>query len=318
MLFVNRWRMDLIFLISGLSVHFLLPRHAGRPVRRASQLAAVAAAGVRHAWWWCRSSPMSRASRTARSSRASCASSATTTAASDWPEEAFDGWEHGFTWNHLWYLAYLWVYTMVLAAAAAAAAQRRGQRLRARVHRPARLELLVLPAIPLLLSTLTLQPLFERDRRPDPRLVPPRDLLHRASSTATGSARDAGVWAELVRLRTASLRWCAGLFAGYLALVFGAARRRPAVDAGAGVGACATSTSGWRCARSWAGRTRYLNRPLRWLPWANEAVYPWYVLHQSLIVLSPTGCCRCGWARCSSRCWCWPERWPAAGCCTSS
>jgi hypothetical protein len=28
-----------------------------------------------------------------------------------------------------------------------------------------------------------------------------------------------------------------------------------------------------------------LNRPLRWLPWANEALYPWYVLHQSLIVL---------------------------------
>ena len=29
----------------------------------------------------------------------------------------------------------------------------------------------------------------------------------------------------------------------------------------------------------------WLNRPFRWLPWANEAVYPWYVLHQSLIVL---------------------------------
>jgi peptidoglycan/LPS O-acetylase OafA/YrhL len=24
---------------------------------------------------------------------------------------------------------------------------------------------------------------------------------------------------------------------------------------------------------------------LRWLPWANEAVYPWYILHQSAIVL---------------------------------
>jgi surface polysaccharide O-acyltransferase-like enzyme len=28
-----------------------------------------------------------------------------------------------------------------------------------------------------------------------------------------------------------------------------------------------------------------LDRPFRWLPWANESVYPWYVLHQSLIVL---------------------------------
>ena len=28
-----------------------------------------------------------------------------------------------------------------------------------------------------------------------------------------------------------------------------------------------------------------LNRPFRWLPWVTPAVYPWYVLHQSLIVL---------------------------------
>ena len=28
-----------------------------------------------------------------------------------------------------------------------------------------------------------------------------------------------------------------------------------------------------------------LNRPFRWLPWANENVYPWYILHQSLIIL---------------------------------
>jgi glucans biosynthesis protein C len=27
-----------------------------------------------------------------------------------------------------------------------------------------------------------------------------------------------------------------------------------------------------------------LDRPFRWLRWANESVYPWYVLHQSLIV----------------------------------
>jgi hypothetical protein len=29
---------------------------------------------------------------------------------------------------------------------------------------------------------------------------------------------------------------------------------------------------------------RYLNRPWPWLRWANESVYPWYVLHQTLII----------------------------------
>ena len=28
-----------------------------------------------------------------------------------------------------------------------------------------------------------------------------------------------------------------------------------------------------------------LDRPMPWLGWANEAVYPWYVLHQSLILV---------------------------------
>lgn len=33
-----------------------------------------------------------------------------------WPENAFDGSNVGFTWNHLWYLPYLFVYTMILVA----------------------------------------------------------------------------------------------------------------------------------------------------------------------------------------------------------
>src|SRR6187431_654999 len=33
-----------------------------------------------------------------------------------WPAGSFSGGEHGITWNHLWYLAYLWIYTLVLIA----------------------------------------------------------------------------------------------------------------------------------------------------------------------------------------------------------
>lgn len=33
-----------------------------------------------------------------------------------WPEGAFDGSDVGFTWNHLWYLPYLFVYTTLLTA----------------------------------------------------------------------------------------------------------------------------------------------------------------------------------------------------------
>ncbi|HEX6834323.1 MAG TPA: acyltransferase, partial [Rudaea sp.] len=29
----------------------------------------------------------------------------------------------------------------------------------------------------------------------------------------------------------------------------------------------------------------YLDRPLPWLPYASEAVYPWYILHQSVMIV---------------------------------
>ncbi|MCT7061858.1 hypothetical protein M1189_22835, partial [Salmonella enterica subsp. enterica serovar Oranienburg] len=33
-----------------------------------------------------------------------------------WPAGAFDGWQFGVTWNHLWYLPYVWIYTLALIA----------------------------------------------------------------------------------------------------------------------------------------------------------------------------------------------------------
>lgn len=46
------------------------------------------------------------------------------------------------------------------------------------------------------------------------------------------------------------------------------------------------------CRYSWIAITAVLgwghallNRPFRWLPYAREAVYPWYILHQSLMLL---------------------------------
>jgi hypothetical protein len=86
--------MDLIFLLSGVASSFLLDPNAW-PLPVVAALAAGAAAGVRHGWWWCRSSPTCRACRTAWSSPASAASCSTTSAAS-LAEEAFDGWENSY------------------------------------------------------------------------------------------------------------------------------------------------------------------------------------------------------------------------------
>jgi peptidoglycan/LPS O-acetylase OafA/YrhL len=96
-------------------------------------------------------------------------------------------------------------------------------------------------------------------------------------------ARDAGFWIEAVRLRRTSQVVALALFVPYIALVAVLPDELPF----------------WQQAMVWVLRVFYiwsmllailgwghalLNRPFRWLPWANESVYPWYVLHQSLIV----------------------------------
>jgi len=282
MLFVNRWRMDLIFLISGLSVHFLLrDTRLGRfialrswrlllplvfgclvivPIQPYAQGVAnglVEPGFVDFLVRYYRFEP--------------------------WPEDAFDGWEHGFTWNHLWYLIYLWTYTIVLTLLLPALRSSLGQRLRAVLTGLRGWRLLTLPAIPLLVATLTLRPFFEDTG----------DLIndwYRHAIYFTmflygyWMGTSEGLWAELGRLRKRSLSWALALFAIYAVPVMLLPDEVP----------------DWQQALIWAVRSAYiwmalcailgwahtyLNRSFRWLGWANEAVYPWYVLHQSLIVL---------------------------------
>jgi peptidoglycan/LPS O-acetylase OafA/YrhL len=277
MLLVNRWRMDLIFLISGLSVHFLLrDTGPGRFLARRSWrlllplvFGCLVIVPVQ---------PYVQGIDTGAVEPGYLRFLADYLGGRDWPGDAFDGWEYSFTWNHLWYLAYLWCYTVAFALLLP---------LLRRLPNPfARLRggwLLTLPAIPLAVATLTLQPLFEDTG----------DLVndwyrHAIYFTVFlygwWLGADRGVWDELVRLRHRALGWAVGIFAPYIALGMGLPDGAPP----------------WQVDVIWTLRNAYiwlalcailgwakacLDRPLRWLPWANEAVYPWYVLHQSLILL---------------------------------
>jgi peptidoglycan/LPS O-acetylase OafA/YrhL len=124
---------------------------------------------------------------------------------------AFDGWEHGFTWNHLWYLAYLWTYTIALTLLLPLLRSRAGQRVRGVLVGLRGWRLLVLPAIPLALATIALQPHFEDTG----------DLIHDWYRHAIyftvflygyWIGTDRGLWEELVRLRRQSLAIMLGLF----------------------------------------------------------------------------------------------------------
>lgn len=202
---------------------------------------------------------------------------------SHWPAGAFDGWEVGITWNHLWYLAYLWAYTLVLALLLPLAESAPGRRLRAAFTGLRGGALLLVPVLPLALYSVLLWPHFP----------PTHDLIHDGWLHAVyftvffygyWIGLDAGLWAELVRLRWRTLGLALGLLVLYLTLLALAqqhgmrwARLPLRVLADAYLWAALLAILGWAHHR--------LNRPWRWLPWANASVYPWYVLHQTVIIV---------------------------------
>ncbi len=281
MLFVNRWRMDLIFMISGMAAAFMLKTdHVWRFVRQRNwRLMLPLLFGMAIV---VPIQPYAQGVFNGKVAPGFWQFLCDYYAHRPWPKDAFDGWKQGVTWNHLWYLAYLWVYTLVLALLAKPLASTAGRRLAARLTNLRGKWLMILPALPLLLYTVMLQ-----DRFPDN-----GDFVHDWYRNAMYFtmflygylfARDAGFWAEVLRLRNTTLVTALIVFVPYLAL----GRLLP------------DDAPHWQIVVIWTLRVAYLwtmllailgwghallNHPFRWLPWANASVYPWYMLHQSLIV----------------------------------
>src|SRR5262249_33787281 len=89
------------------------------------------------------------------------------------------------------------------------------------------------------------------------------------------------VWSELSRLRKRSLVAALVVFAAYWL-----ARAEDPPPAMLALVLALRSLYAWLALATILGwGYTYLNRPFRWLPFATEAVYPWYILHQSLIIV---------------------------------
>lgn len=285
MLFVNRWRMDLIFVISGISTALLMQKFSS----------GTKEGGLLNQRSWRLLLPLVFGMAVIVPIQPYCQGVANGLVEPGfgqflaryftgyhWPAKAFDGWEHGFTWNHLWYLAYLWCYTALLVALKKPLASRAGRALHDAFGGLRGWRLLIWPAAPLLVFTATLQPHF-----PDTHDLTHDWYLHANYFTVFmygwWLGIDEDLWNELTRLRKHALALALGSYLLY-ALV------RVIIDDNSSpltflivwmlrnlyIWAALCAILGWGHA--------LLNRPFGWLPWATEAVYPWYILHQSLIV----------------------------------
>jgi len=279
---LNLWRMDLVFLISGLALALLQRGHsaAGLLAQRSGRLLLPLAFGMAVIVPY---QPYAQALAGGYVSPGFGDFLLRYYSGGPWPKEAFDGAEPGITWNHLWYLAYLWLYTAVLVALLPLLQSRLGQRLRDRFLALRGARFVLVPALPLALYTLLLWPHFPVKH----------DLLHDGWLHAVSFTlflygyligTDACWWQEALRLR-----WQLLGAAAVLLVVYFTAR--------AGVSRDSSLVALWpvRLAADFylwctvlailAWSHRLLNRPWPWLAWANESVYPWYVLHQTVIIV---------------------------------
>lgn len=208
-----------------------------------------------------------------------------------WPEGSFAGARFGITWNHLWYLAYLWTYTVVLVLVMPLLDGTPMRRFSQWLSAAPAVILIGMPALVLLLWMAWLAPSHPATNT----FVD--DFYQHAKYGSVFLAgyllgREPRFWQRVQDLRWASLLAATGALAWYLFLealgrwLPGDSPLRQWPERFWGlqsqycevlyVWAMLMTVLGW-------GK-RYLDRPFPWLPYCTEAVYPWYVLHQSLLI----------------------------------
>jgi len=276
LVFVNRWRMEIVFIISGVSCAMMTQTSRGaflwRRVRRLLLPLLFGMAVIIPIQPYCEGVSNGLVEPGYAQFLLHYFGGYA------WPAGAFAGWQYGFTWNHLWYLVYLLLYTIALVALQPALASIRPIFTGLRGWR-----LLVLPALPTLAATV-----FLKLRYPENHAVVNDWYAHAIYFTmylyGWWLGNDKGLWAELARLRWHTLWMGLGAFAVYM--YFDQIYSENLLT--------------WASIGSWPMRNLYmwlaictilgwshtlLNRPFAWLPWARQAVFPWYILHQSAIVL---------------------------------
>ncbi|WP_024888789.1 acyltransferase family protein [Luteimonas huabeiensis] len=297
MVLVNRWRMSLLFLISGLALGLVLARRAPDRLaaRRSWRLLLPLAFGIVaivpvQAWCEARMLGTYDAGFGAFLLRY--------LQFRPWPAGTFTGAEYGLTWNHLWYLPYLWAYTMLVLAALPLLRRLGGARLRDRLTARGRWLLWLLPPAWYLFALLVLAPRFPSTH------ALTDDWFNHARYFAAFAfgvliADSAAMW-DALRARRWPLLAVASIAAG---VHLGLRAIGRLIDAGVLSAApflALMPESGWdlvsvvtQAVYGWAALlsllawgAHALNRPWPGLAYASEAVYPWYVLHQSLIVLA--------------------------------
>jgi hypothetical protein len=283
MMFTNQWRMPLLFMISGLAISFIWGKYSTvqfalrRTVRLLVPLLFGMAFIVSAQCYY-------EALGKGIIEPGYLAFMGQYLTFQDFPGEAWAGEEQiHWTWNHLWYLPYLLTYTLLLIPVGKffdgpGKAIRRGFRnLRG-------IWIVLVPIVPTLVFYNFLYPQYAHFTR----AFIDDWYAHAVYGTAFFYGyligRDEGFWAELTRIRWATFILGVVSFALYVT-------KREFIPLGSSgwqfqVNGLVNQANAWLWILTVLGWGHYwLNKPMKWLPYATEAVYPWYILHQTIILV---------------------------------
>ena len=284
MSFTSQWRMSLLFMISGLAVSFVWGRYSpGKlAIRRVWRLLTPLLFGMAFV---VAPQPYYEALNKGVIEPGFLAFMGQYLTFQDFPGNAWDGVEIiTWTWNHLWYLAYVFFYTMLLIPVAMFL-DGPGRLFRKWFQGLRGIWVVLLPLVPLMLYGNFVYPRFP-------------DITHAFLDDWYAHAmygtlflygyligRDEGFWAGLASNRKLLLFGAIIMYALFLA-------RSSIIGSEPGIlpeqaNLAIIYLNRWLWVLTAFGWGHHLlNRPMKWLPYATRAVFPWYILHQTIIVVA--------------------------------
>ena len=284
MTFSNQWRMSLLFVISGLALSFVWHKYSpgGLALRRIWRLFLPLVFGMAFIV-----SPQaySEAVTTGVIEPGFLSFMGQYLSFHDFPDGAWDGEEYvTWTWNHLWYLPYILFYTLLLVPIGLFLSGP-GRRLREAFQKLRGPWIIVVPIMPLMLYANFVFPKFPYISH----ALVDDWYAHALYGTfflyGFMIGRAEGFWAELRRLRWSLLVMSLVAFGFYMLQreVF-SEEMSPALEQ---VRSFVIYLNRWGWIVTCLAWGHHLfNKPMRWLPYATQAIFPWYILHQTLTVVA--------------------------------
>ena len=276
MLFLNQWRMPLLFLISGLAINFIWGRDSVGIFarRRCLRLGLPLLFGMAFV---IPPQPYFEALSKGMIDAGFAAFLADYLTWQRFPDGAWaDTTVATWTWNHLWYLPYVLAYTLLLVPIASVldGAAKPFREAFAKLRGP---WLIVVPLVPMMLAGWYVYPHFPYYSR----ALVGDWYAHSQYFTffllgyLIGKRTE--LWSAIAKIRLMSLTLAMVMFILFL--------NRENYNETAELLVTYLNRWTWILAVLGYGH-QYLDRPMPWLPYATSAVFAWYILHQTFIIVT--------------------------------